>query len=264
MNPSKLKTISVILTFKSEQSCINIRTSILKLFFIIMLLNYGHLNAQVIKPVIYFIPGQGADSRLFKNLIIDEKFEIKHIEYFTPEKGSSMKEFAKALATQIDTTQRFIIVGVSLGGMLATEMGDFLHPEKIILISSAKCRDELPGRYKFQRAIPIYKWVPAGLIKSGAKFLQPIVEPDSKYDTETFESMLNNKDPIFMKRTVSMIMEWSRTTYRHDISHIHGDNDHTLPDKNIEYDILIENGSHMMILTRADEISTLINQILLE
>lgn len=229
-----------------------------------MLLNYGYLNAQVIKPVIYFIPGQGADLRLFKNLIIDDKFEIKYVEYFTPEKGCSMKEFAKALATQIDTTQRFILVGVSLGGMLATEMGDFLHPEKIILISSAKCRDELPGRYKFQRAIPIYKWVPAGLIKSGAKFLQPIVEPDRKFDKETFKSMLNDKDPNFLKRTISMIMKWDRNTYRPDIIHIHGDNDRTLPDKNIEYDILIENGSHMMVLTRADEISALINQILLE
>ncbi|HSH20119.1 MAG TPA: alpha/beta hydrolase [Draconibacterium sp.] len=236
----------------------------MKWIIAIILMNYGHLYAQINKPVIYFIPGQGADSRQFKNLSIDDKFEIKHIKYFTPEKGSNMTDFARALATQIDTTQRFILAGVSLGGMLATEMGDFLQPEKIILISSAKCRNEFPGRYKIQKAVPIYRWVPPGLVKSGAKFLQPIVEPDRKYDTKTFKSMLNDKDPVFLKRTVAMIMEWDRTAYRSDIIHIHGDNDHTLPGKNIKYDFLIENGSHMMVFTKADEISDLINDLLSE
>lgn len=240
------------------------KTSLLLFFFSFYLLSCGLLSAQNAKPVIYLIPGQGADSRQFKNLSIDNKFEVKNIEYFTPEKGWEMKDFAKALVAQIDTSRKFVLVGVSLGGMLATEMGDFLHPEKIILISSAKCRDEFPGRYKFQRVIPIYKWVPGGLVKGGAKFLQPLVEPDRKYDSEMFKSMLNDKDPVFMKRTVAMIMEWDRTDYRQDIIHIHGDNDHTLPGKNIKYDFLIKNGSHMMVVTRADEISVLINQILLE
>lgn len=259
-----MKNISLILTFKPEQSCKFFRSSVIKWIFVIILLNYGHLYAQINKPVIYLIPGQGADSRQFKNLSIDNKFEIKHIEYFTPEKGSNMTDYAKALALQIDTTRRFILVGVSLGGMLATEMGDFLKPQKIILISSAKSRNEFPGRYTFQRVIPLYKWVPAGLMKSGAKFLQPIVEPDRKYDTKTFKSMLNDKDPLFLKRTVKMIMEWDRTNYRSDIIQIHGDNDHTLPGKNIKYDYLIENGSHMMVLTKADEISELINDLLSE
>lgn len=257
-----MKTISALPSNKSEKSFIFFRTSVLKWIIIIILLNFGQLSAQIIKPVIYLIPGQGADSRQFKNLSIDAKFEIRHIKYFTPEKGSNMTDFAKALATQIDTTRRFILAGVSLGGMLATEMGDFLQPEKIILISSAKCRNEFPGRYKIQRAVPIYRWVPAGLVKSGAKFLQPIVEPDRKFDTVTFKSMLNDKDPLFLKRTVAMILEWGRTAYRPDIIHIHGDNDHTLPGKNVKYNYLVENGSHMMVLTKADEISDLINDLL--
>ena len=234
------------------------------LSFTFLLLNNSYLSAQITKPVICLIPGQGADSRQFKNLSFEDKFDIKNIEYCTPEKGWSMTDFAKALALQIDTTRRFILVGVSLGGMLATEMGDFLHPEKIILISSAKCRNELPGQYKFQRVIPIYKWVPSGLVKGGAKFLQPLVEPDREYDSDMFKSMLKDKDPVFMKRTVAMIMEWDRTDYRQDIIHIHGDNDHTLPGKNVKYDFLIKKGSHMMVVTRADEISVLINQILSE
>ena len=238
--------------------------TIIFIFFTIIILLGVKLQAQNNKPVIYLISGQGADERLFKNLKINNSFEVENIEYFTPEKGWDMKDFAQALSSKIDTNRTFYIIGVSLGGMLATEMGDFLNPEKIIIVSSAKSFNEFPGRYRFQKKIPIYKIVPAGVVKFGAQVLQPIVEPDRKYDSETFAAMLKDKSKKFLKRTSTMILEWDRVNYRKDIIHIHGNNDHTIPIKNVDYDYLIEDGSHMMILTRGDEMSELINRILLD
>jgi len=234
------------------------------LLLVVFILNGNKLYAQDLKPIVYLIPGQGADSRLFKNIKIDSCFETRNIKYFTPEKTWNMLDYAKALSSQIDTSNKFILVGVSLGGMLATEMADFLNPEKIIIISSAKCWEELPGRYKFQKKIPVYKWVPASVSKKGALFLQPIVEPDRNYDKETFVNMLKDKDPDFIKRTIAMIMEWDRVNYRKDIIHIHGDNNHTIPVRNVKDNYLIKDGSHVMVLSRGDEISILINLILLE
>ncbi len=229
----------------------------------LLIFSWDFSEAQEAKTIVYLIPGQGADARQFRRLEMAPGFEVRNIEYFTPEKGWNMRDFALALSQQIDTTANYVIIGVSLGGMLATEMGEFLNPEKIILISSAKCRDELPGRYTFQKSIPINKLVPAGMIKWGAKKLQPLVEPDSKKDRQEFLDMLNDKDPLFLKRTIAMIIQWERDEYSNDIVHIHGDNDHTLPSKNVEYNYLIRNGSHMMVYTRADEISVLLNKILL-
>jgi pimeloyl-ACP methyl ester carboxylesterase len=231
--------------------------------FFLMILSQNFSEAQDAKSIVYLIPGQGADARQFQRLELNPDFEIRNIEYFTPEKGWNMRDFARALSQQIDTTAKYVIIGVSLGGMLATEMGEFLNPEKIILISSAKCRDELPGKYTFQKTIPINKIVPAGMIKWGAKKLQPLVEPDSKNDRQVFLDMLNDKDPQFLKRTIAMIIRWEREEYSNDIVHIHGDDDHTLPSKNVAYDYLIQDGSHMMVYTRADEISALVNKILL-
>jgi len=141
------------------------RTSIFLQVFFLLLLSCDFSLAQDSKTILYLIPGQGADARQFQKLDLDRNFEIRNIEYFTPEKRWKMKDFARALSQQIDTSSKYIIIGVSLGGMLATEMGEFLDPEKIILISSAKCRDELPGRYTFQKTIPINKVVPKGMIK---------------------------------------------------------------------------------------------------
>ncbi|KJF42245.1 hypothetical protein LH29_20845 [Draconibacterium sediminis] len=216
------------------------------------------------KHTVYLIPGQGADARLFKNLDIDTAFQVKNIEYFTPEKDWDMERFARELAKQIDTTQTFSIIGVSLGGMLATEMADFLHPEKVIVISSAKSRKEFPGRYRFQKIVPVYWVVPGIAIKTGARILQPLVEPDRNKDKATFKSMLRNKDPLFLKRTTTMILTWKRESYSNKIVHIHGDIDKTLPPRFVQYDYLVEDGSHMMVLTRGKLISELIYGIMNE
>jgi len=220
--------------------------------------------AQNIKPVVYLIPGQGADYRLFKNLEIDSAFEVRHIEYFTPEKDWSMTDFARELAKQIDTTRQFSIIGVSLGGMLATEMNTFLKPEKVIVISSAKNRKEFPFRYRFQKGLPVYKIVPDPMVKFGARTLQPIVEPDRKKYKKTFIAMLKAKDPKFLGRTVKLIMEWERIENDETIIHIHGDNDNTLPARNINFDYLVEEGSHMMVLTKGALISDIVNEELMK
>lgn len=231
---------------------------------ILLLFNHRFLTAQEEKTTLYLIPGQGADSTQFVNLTFDEQFEVKNVKYFTPEKGWEMADFARALSTQIDTSKKYIIIGVSLGGMLATEMADFMEPEKIIIISSAKHRKELPGRYRFQDVIPFYKIFPSRAIKRSAKYAQAIVEPDSKNDREVFVKMLERKDPDFLKRTIKMIIGWKRETYQKDIIHIHGDSDNTLPSRKVNYDYLIPDGSHMMVYTRAEEISALLNKILLQ
>jgi hypothetical protein len=139
-----------------------------------------------------------------------------------------------------------------------------MNPKKIILISSAKCRAELPIRYKFQRGFPVYRIVSGKLAKKGAEIMQPLVEPNRNKEKETFISMLNDKDPDFLKRTIKMILEWKRVDYRGDIIHIQGDKDRTIPIRNVKYNYLVKNGSHMMVLTRGVEISKLVNEILLK
>ncbi|MDH5610186.1 MAG: alpha/beta hydrolase, partial [Cyclobacteriaceae bacterium] len=179
-----------------------------------------------------------------------------------PYEGMTMSEYAKELFCQIDTSRTYILIGVSLGGMLSVEMNEFHKPEKTIIISSAKCRNELPDRYLFQEYVPIYELVSGDLSKKGALFLQPIVEPDRNNQKETFVSMLKDKDPAFLKRTIAMILEWQRVDCPDNIIHIHGDKDRTIPIRNVTYDYLISGGSHMMVLTRGAEISTLIVAIL--
>jgi len=232
------------------------------LFTIVTILLLSKAQAQT---NVYLIPGQGADYRLFNNIDLGEGYKLIKINHCIPEKGMLLNDYAHALFDQIDSSQPFILIGTSLGGMVAVEITAFADPLNTIIISSAKGINELPGRYRFQQYIPIYKLVSGGLSKSGALLLQPLVEPDRKNNKEIFKAMLHDKDPLFYKRSIAMIMEWRREnadSLSKNIIHIHGENDHTIPIRNVTYDYKIEGGSHMITLTRGKEISELILSIL--
>ena len=212
-------------------------------------------------PVIYLLPGQGADCRLFEKIIFP--YDTIHLEFPIPDKNSSLREYAYEFIPRINTNRPFILLGVSMGGMICSELADTLSPEKVIIISSSKCRNELPGKYTFQRYIPINKMIPKKAIHWGARFFSPRVEPGRRQDT-IFAIMLQEKEPVYLKRTVNMIINWNKKTCNSTLIHIHGDGDHTLPIRNVKYDYLIPGGTHMMVYLRGKELSTLINRILLE
>jgi pimeloyl-ACP methyl ester carboxylesterase len=233
-----------------------------KIQFLILFFHCLSINKGFCQTNIYLFPGQGSDKRLFTKIKFDNRFTVHHISYPTPKKGIKLKEFTYQISKQIDTSNAYIFIGVSLGGMICSELTDILHPQKTIIISSAKCRKELPIRYKFQKYIPFYKLIPAKVVYFGAKIFQPIIEPDRNLEKETFKSMLYAKSPEYLKRTADMIINWNKCSFSDKIIHIHGTNDHTLPIKHIKADYIIKNGSHMMALTKGDEINELILQIL--
>jgi len=227
------------------------------LFFFIL----QSLMAQQ-KITAYLFPGQGSDERIFSELKLDTNYVPVYVTYPIPPKGCCMRDYAADICKQIDSAGRYVFVGVSIGGMICTELAETCNPEKIIIVSSAKCRKELPWRYRFQKYIPLHKIVPRGLIKAGALMLQPVVEPDRNKRKDVFKSMLRNKDSKYLKRTINMIINWDRKSCSPAIVHIHGTKDHTLPFRRIKADRTLKKGSHMMMLTRSAEISALIREIL--
>ncbi len=206
----------------------------------------------------YFFPGTGSDERIFSQIHLPTGYQAHFIQYPVPEKSATMAEYAALLAQQIDTTQEFVLVGVSVGGMLCTELAEQLNPQKTIIISSAKCREELPWHYRFQKYLPVNKLLGPGFIKAMSFVAQAVVEPDRNKHKATFKAMLSDKNPFYLKRTVNMIINWDRVGFSPDIIAIHGTNDHTLPLRNINPSIIVKGGSHMMTLTRGEEINKLI------
>jgi pimeloyl-ACP methyl ester carboxylesterase len=208
---------------------------------------------------IYLLPGLGADHRLFDGLTLPGH-RIVYITLPVPTYRQTMASFAKEISKQIDTSEKFILIGVSLGGMISCELASIVKPHKIILISSAQCNREIPALYKFQGKTGINKLIPGWLVKYSAILLQGVFENDSWKDRKYFRKMILAKPSIYYKRTVDMIVNWDRTESNPHIIHIHGTGDRTLPFSLVKPHHVIKNGSHMMVYTRAKEV----NEILLD
>jgi len=211
---------------------------------------------------VYLFPGQGADYRQFNRLELPDGYDTVHVRYPVPAEHETLAEYALRFIPLIDQEKPFILLGVSLGGMISVELADTLDPELVVLVSSAKSFNELPGRYRFLKKVPINRLVPKGLTKAGARLLQGIVEPDRREDPELFRSMISSKDAVYLKRTVDMIINWQRQECPSEVFHIHGDADHTLPVDHVDPDMVVRGGSHLMIYTRAPEINRILTWIL--
>ena len=229
-------------------------------FFVALISTSHDMTAQ--KTNLYLLSGQGSDERIYQEIDWDTaRYNVTYIPYLIPESGETMNAYAHRMAAAMDTSNAFSLVGVSLGGMISSEIKTFTNPEKVILISSAKCRAELPWQYRIQRILPFYKLVPKNVLKYAALIAQPLFEPDRKSHAEVCSAMLKSKNKVFTKRSIQMIMNWDKLDSDPEIIHIHGTNDNTLPIKRIDATHVVKNGSHMMTLTRANEVSAIPNNV---
>jgi esterase/lipase len=90
----------------------------------------------------------GADKRLYSEIEHIESFRFVDLEWQPFPKIKTLKDYALEIAKQIDTTKPFSLMGVSMGGMVCSELADILNPEKVVIISSAKTSNELPAMFK--------------------------------------------------------------------------------------------------------------------
>lgn len=225
--------------------------------FIFLFLFSG--DSSLPKQKLYLIAGHGSDITVYSKVIFPENVDTVHLHWIKPIKNESMHDYALRFAQKIDTTQNYSIMGLSLGGMIACEMTTFLNPDKVIIISSAAGRSELPVRYRMLRNFEMYRIFSGKFYKSMTKIAQLTFEPDRKNAEDVFDEMIKNKDPDFIKRGIHMIANWEGEYEKNEkIIHIHGTKDHTIPIRNTCTDLKIEGGSHMMILTEPEKITSLL------
>lgn len=222
---------------------------------------FGQDTAAAPRLRLYLMPGFGSDERVFSQLRIQNADTVS-LHFLLPEEDETIAAYARRMAAQLDTTRPFALLGVSFGGMVAVEMGKFLRPEKIFLVASAKCREELPVRYRFQKYVPLYKAVGGRFMKKSGPFAARFFEPAMRPELPFFREMLRAKDDDFMERTVGCIARWDNATVPPNLIHIHGSKDHTLPLRRIGEAIVLPGAGHWAVYYNALEISEIVDAAL--
>lgn len=201
---------------------------------------------------IYFFSGLGADERVFQNLDLSFCNPI-FIQWNLPFKNESIESYATRLLAQIKD-ENPILIGVSFGGMMAIEIGKQIKTEKIILISSAKTKHEIPFYYTMIGKLNAHKIFPISLlqkIKTANNFLFGVHTKEEKI---LLNKIIKDTNPIFLHWAIDKIISWTNETHLPNVIHIHGTDDKILPIKYIQTDYVIQNGGHFLVLQKYEQV----------
>lgn len=204
---------------------------------------------------IYFIPGLAAGPEIFRNIKFPEdKYRVEVLEWLIPERNESLRDYAKRMADRVKEPDS-ILIGVSFGGVVVQEMSQFLNLKKLIIISSAKTRNELPRRMRIAGFTRAYKLIPTSLVLSVEDLTKFSVGPKSKKRLRLYQEYLNVRNKKYLDWALKRMVTWDKLTEVPGVIHLQGDMDMVFPIKYINNCIVIKGGTHIMILNRGREIS---------
>ena len=208
----------------------------------------------------YLLSGLGTDGTVFQYLDF-EGVEVEYMEWLPPLPKETLPAYAKRMTQKI-TTPHPILVGLSFGGIVALEIAKQVPVKKVILISSAKERKELPWFYRFSAKLKLQKILPYTLIKRTNGFTYWLFGATSAHEKALLKEIFRKTPTTFLKWAINAILTWKNTEIYAHILHIHGDKDRILPYKNVKDTFRITGGGHSMIVNKAHEINPLINKFL--
>ena len=209
---------------------------------------------------VYFISGLGADKRVFS--FLDLSFcEPVFIDWIEPAKKESLQSYALRLRQTIPQPDP-VIVGISFGGMLATEMAKVEPNLRAIIISSNKTADEFPKYLRIGKYVPFYKWMPGTVLKRSAFMIKWVFGRNGKEQKKVFLDIIRDTNPDFVKWAIASIMHWQNKTIPKNLVHLHGTADRLLPHRLVKADHLIKGGNHVMPMDSHEEVSMLLKQLI--
>lgn len=208
-------------------------------------------------PNIYCLSGLGADERIFRNLHLG-KANLVHLPWVPFSVGDSLPVYAGKMAAQI-REEKPLILGLSFGGMLATEIAKLMPTRKIFLVSSAKTKEELGEINGLLRFLVVNELIPYGLFTKPNSILYNQFGAETQDEKNLLNEIMKDTDPQFLSRAFRAILEWNNRIVPPNIIHIHGTADNIIRPAYVDATHWLNHGSHMMVFSRAAEIGTLID-----
>ncbi len=209
----------------------------------------------------YLIGGLAADERVFRHLRFPEHYQRQFLNWLVPFENESLESYAKRMAEQIDMTEKFILVGVSFGGMLATEINRLYPADKTILIASVPHPSHLPAYFRWMQRARLPKIIPIGMIKKSV-MLNRLFTAETSEDKEIVREMVRAADARFIRWALTAALEWKGADDNVECIHIHGSGDIVFPIRYTKPSHTINKGGHLMVMDRANEINKILAALL--
>ncbi len=210
---------------------------------------------------IFLISGLGADTRLYNNIdLIDN--EVIRVDWIEPNLTDTLATYAQKIIHQYHIKNNSIVIGTSLGGMIAVEIAKLVPLNKVILISSIKTINEAPWYFTTFRRLPLYRPMSGEVLKKLGFLMRPVFGKFTADDLWVFEDMLKKSSPKFVKWAIGAVLAWKNETIPPNVYHLIGDKDMVFPYKQIKNATVIKGGTHIMVFDKAKQINKILKGIL--
>lgn len=205
---------------------------------------------------LYAVSGLGADERVFQYLDLDA--ELIPVQWINPASNENLADYALRLSNCIKKEEKYGIIGVSFGGLVAVELSKILQPQLTILISSAETKKNLRPIYRLLSKTHILKLIPSFLFNPPLFIASKVFGTNKK---SLLKAILDDTDLKFAKWAANALISWNNTEIlKNPTLKINGTKDLLIPHSpNDNNQHLIHRGHHFMIVDRAIEISKIIN-----
>ncbi|MGG8495709.1 alpha/beta hydrolase [Tenacibaculum sp. TC6] len=213
------------------------------------------------KTHLYFVPGLAANTKIFEYISLpQEHFELHFLEWILPsDTNESIESYAKRMCNFIQH-ENPVLIGVSFGGIMVQEMSKHISCKKVIIISSIKNNKELPKRLRLAQVTKAYKLFPTKVVSNIEKYENYFFNDYLKKRAELYKIYLSVRNENYLHWAIYNVLHWQQSECHPDIVHIHGNKDEIFPVKNINNAIIIENGTHVMIINKAKTISKILER----
>lgn len=232
-----------------------------------MILSSQSIQNQQTKPSlemkIYCVPGLANDKRVFDKLsplLLSQ--DITFLEHIPPAHPTeSMKDYARRLSAGIkDFQEDSVIIGMSLGGLIAVELSKTLPMKKVFLVSTIKHPNEFPWQIKMLKNLPLDKvQLPAWLIRKSLKPVAWLLGVTNSTGRDHLQSMIDSASEDHIAWAQYAAANWDNRLIPNHYVHIHGTKDEIFPAAYVRASHFIEGGNHYMIMERAKEVAKIIN-----
>jgi pimeloyl-ACP methyl ester carboxylesterase len=207
---------------------------------------------------LFAFSGLGAYNGVFNNLNINA--EIVPIPYAQPHENEPIEVYTRRLLQNFRPSGEFGFIGISFGGVVATEAAKLFGGKALILVSSIRTKNDIPTRYRLVAKTGILDKLPgdsSALPDSLAGFVL------GEKQKNMLGYVLDKMSGSFTRWAIKQMLLWNGQDKLHNTLMLSGSNDNILPPSSKENDqIVIEGGGHFMVYDRGQEISKHINGFL--
>lgn len=208
---------------------------------------------------IYFVPGLANDKRIFQNLA-QELSEYKLV-FFEHLDNLNEEETIQQYAVRLIRHQEYfdvdsIIIGLSMGGLIAIEMAKIIKFKKVVLLSTVKHRNEFPFIIRMASKYKIH--LPPFLIKSTIKPISLLFNVTNRVGADFLSKIINDSNEKHIIWAQKAVVKWKNNLIPYNYIHIHGTHDEIFPISCVKPTHIIKKGTHYMVMDRAKEIAAIL------